>query len=148
MDVETQIEGFIARFTDEVAAQIRAARVKMRQRLPGAIELVYDNYNALAIGYAPNERSKDAIFSIAGYPRWVSLFLVVGPHLFDPKGLLKGEGGVVRHIVLKGPDMLDDPDVCDLMDQALARATPPLDPAQPFRSVVKSISAKQRPRRP
>ena len=43
MDAEAQIEGFIAKFSDEVAPQIRAARVKMRERLPGAVELVYDN---------------------------------------------------------------------------------------------------------
>ena len=50
MDAEAQIESFIAKFTDEVAPQIRAARAEMQRRLPGAVELVYDNYNALAIG--------------------------------------------------------------------------------------------------
>jgi hypothetical protein len=34
----------------------------MRGYLPGAIELVYDNYNALAIGFGPSEKSSDAIF--------------------------------------------------------------------------------------
>ena len=33
-----------------------------------ALELVYDNYNALAIGYAPTERTSEAIFSIALFP--------------------------------------------------------------------------------
>ena len=148
MDAETELEGFIARFSDAVAADVRAARVRMRARLPGALELVYDNYNALAIGYGPTEKRDDFIFSIAAYPRWVSLFIVGGPHLDDPRQLLKGEGGVVRHIVLDTPARLDDPDVLALMDQALARARVPLDPAQPFRTVIKSISAKQRPRRP
>ncbi len=148
MDPEIQIEGFIAKFTDEVADQLRRARIHMRQRLPGALELVYDNYNALAIGYGPTERSKDIVFSIAGYPRWVSLFLVGGPWLSDPKGLLKGEGGRVRHIVLKSPATLNDPAVEDLMIQAAARASFPLNPAQSFRTVIKSISAKQRSRRP
>ena len=101
MDPEVEIEGFIAKLTDEVAGQLRAARIKMRERLPGALEIVYDNFNALAIGYGPTERSKDIIFSIAGFPLWVSRFLVGGPFLSDPKGLLKGEGSTVRHIVLK-----------------------------------------------
>ena len=148
MDAETELEGFIARFSDAVAADVRAARVRMRNLLPGALELVYDNYNALAIGYGPTERQSEFIFSIAAYPRWVSLFIVGGPHLDDPRNLLKGEGGVVRHIVLDTPARLDDPDVRALMDQALARAPIPLDPAQPSRVVIKSVSGRQRPRRP
>ena len=43
MDTEAQLESFIAKFLDDVAAQIRTARANMRQRLPGAVELVYDN---------------------------------------------------------------------------------------------------------
>ena len=148
MDPEVQLESFIARYSDAVAAQVRACRARMRARLPGALELVYDNYNALAIGYGPTERQADLVFSIAAYPRWISLFIVGGPHLRDPMGLLKGEGGVVRHIVLDAPERLDDPQVGALMDQALARAPTPLDPAQPFRTIIKSVSAKQRPRRP
>ena len=148
MDAEAELEGFIARFTDAVATDIHAARARMRARLPGAVELVYDNYNALAIGYGPSERPSELIFSIAAYPRWVSLFIVGGPHLDDPKRLLKGQGGVVRHIVLDTLARLADPDVEALMAQALARAPKPLDPVQPFRTVIKSVSARQRPRRP
>jgi len=50
----------------------------MRARLPGAVELVYDNHNALAIGFGPTERASDAVFSIALFPRWVSLFFLRG----------------------------------------------------------------------
>ena len=46
----------------------------MRARLPGATELVYDTYNALAIGFGPSEKASDAIFSIVLYPRYVTLF--------------------------------------------------------------------------
>lgn len=148
MDPEAELESFIAKYTDAIAAQIRAARATLRARLPGAVELAYDNYNALAIGYGPSERASDIVFSIAAFPRWVSLFLVGGPHLHDPRGLLKGKGGTVRHIVLETPARLDDPDVGDLMAQALARAPIPLDPSKPGRLVIRSISAKQRPRRP
>ena len=147
-EVEAQVEGFIARFEDGVAAQIRAARSVMQARLPGALELVYDNYNALAIGYGPTERQADIIFSIAAYPRWISLFFAGGPRLDDPHRVLKGEGSRVRHVVLDQPERLSDPDVVALMDQALHLARTPLDPSQPGRTIVKSVSAKQRPRRP
>lgn len=147
MDTEAQIEGFIARFSDEIAAQLRAARTEMRRRLPGAVELVYDNYNALAIAYAGGEKLKDVVFSVAGYPRWVRLFFAAGAALDDPDGVLDGEGSRVRSVLLdRQMQVLDDPRVAALMAQALALR--PIDPAAPARSIVKSVSANQRPRRP
>ncbi|MFI5184614.1 MAG: hypothetical protein ACHQNV_09460 [Vicinamibacteria bacterium] len=145
---ETQLARFITRYSPEVARVARAALKKMRARLPGAVELVYDNYNALAIGFGPTERASDIMFSIALYPRWVSLFFVGGPKLPDPQKRLKGSGSVVRHIVLEDAATLDEPAVRTLMDHALERAAKPLDPGARRRIVIKSISAKQRPRRP
>lgn len=147
MDVEAQVESFIAKFSDEMAAQLRAARAEMRRRLPGAVELVYDNYNALAIGYGSTERQEDLLFSIAGFPRWIRFFFYWGARLDDPDGLLDGEGAQVRSLLLTDLAVLDDPRVQALMAQALAGARP-IDPTQPIRTVVRSISAKQRPRRP
>jgi hypothetical protein len=145
---EKQLAGFIARFTPEVGALARASLGKMRARLPGAIELVYDNYNALAIGFSPTERASDAVFSIAVYSRWVSLFFLRGASLPDPHGLLKGTGRQVRHIVLETPATLDEPAVRELMARALELSGKPLDGKRVRRIVIKSVSAKQRPRRP
>ena len=75
-DAEAQLAAFLAKFTPEIETFAKAVRARMRSRLPGANELVYDNYNALAIGYAPSERASEAIFSIALFPRWVSLFFL------------------------------------------------------------------------
>jgi hypothetical protein len=144
-----QLDAFLDKFTPEIAAEARAALKKMRARLPGACELVYDNYNALAIGFGPADRTSDAIFSIAVFPRWVSLFfLQSGTRLRDPAGLLEGNGNQVRHIKLHRAAVLDDPAVQDLFAQALELASVPINPAQSRRLIIKSISAKQRPRRP
>ena len=120
----------------------------MRKRVPGAVELVYDNYNALAIGFGPNERAADLIFSITLYPRWVSLFFVHGAGLPDPERRLQGSGSRIRHVVLATARTLDEPAIRALIDQALARAAEPIDRTQRGRIVIKSVSAKQRPRRP
>lgn len=144
-----QLAGFLAKFTPEVAALARAALVTMRKRLPGAIELVYDNYNALAIGFASTERASDAVFSIAVFPRRPILcFLQTGAQLPDPDGLLEGDGKRVRHIPLESPGVLDTPAVRALMKEALERADVPFDRRAKSRIVIKSISAKQRPRIP
>jgi hypothetical protein len=148
MDTETQIEGFIAKYSDAVAAELRAARAEMRRRLPGAVELVYDNYNALAIGYGSSDRLEDVVFSIAGFPRWVRLFFFRGSDLDDPAGLLEGEGAQVRSLMLATLSLLDEPPIRALMDQAMARAQRPIDPSARSRTIVKSVSAKQKSRRP
>jgi len=53
----------------------RGNSLQMRLLFPTALELVYDNYNALAIGLLLRTAS-EAIFSIALYPKWVSLFFL------------------------------------------------------------------------
>jgi hypothetical protein len=143
-----QLEAFIDRFTPEVARVARRALAKMRKLTPGSLELVYDNYNALAIGFSPTERAGDGIFSIAIFPRHPSLFFLQGAKLPDPTGRLCGSGNVVRHIVVEDVSLFDEPDVRKLFAVALARAKVPLDPKQPRRMIIKSISGKQRPRRP
>jgi hypothetical protein len=144
-----QLDAFLDKYTPEVAAQARAALRTMRARLPGAKELVYDNYNALAIGFAPGERVSEAIFSIALYPRWISLFFLQnGVRLRDPAGILEGSGNQARHIKLRTPNQLKDPAVEDLIAQALELASAPIDSTQPRRLIIKSVAAKQRPRRP
>ena len=92
-----QLNGFLAKYTPDVAKTAKAALVRMRRRLPGAIELVYDNTYALAIGFASTERTSSAVFSIAVFPRWVSLFfLQTGAHLSDPHGA-RTRAGWPRH---------------------------------------------------
>jgi hypothetical protein len=145
---ENQLDVFLDRYSPPVAALARACLAKMRARLPGAVQLVYDNYNALVIGFGPSERASEAIFSIVLYPRWVTLFFLQGAGLPDPQHLLKGSGKVVRHIVLASAADLDLPPIQDLMAKALRRAEVGIDPGAAGKLVIRSISAKQRPRRP
>jgi hypothetical protein len=49
MTADKELASFIGKYSPEVAAVAKAALVKMRKRLPGAVELVWDNYNALAV---------------------------------------------------------------------------------------------------
>ena len=148
MSPDGQLDVFINRYSPEIRALAEACLGKLRARLPGAVEIVYDNYNALVIGFGPTERPSDATFSIALYPRWVNLFFLKGVDLPDPRKLLKGSGTVVRHIVLEDAATLDAPAVQALIARALERSASPFDRSSPRRILIKSISAKQRPRRP
>jgi hypothetical protein len=143
-----QLDRFIDRYTPEIAAEARAVLDKMRERLPGAVELVYDNYNALVIGFGPTERPSEAFFSVVVFPRWVTLCFLQGAKVPDPQKRLCGNGKQVRHIRLAKADDLDTPAVRDLVTRALKCARKPFDGTGDGRLIIRSISAKQRPRRP
>jgi hypothetical protein len=147
-DAQLQLDAFIDKFTPAVAALTRALLAKMKARIPGAQILVYDNYNALAIGFARNDKAGQAILSLAVMPQWVTLCFLWGVSLSDPHLLLKGGGSRVRHTRLHARDALDDPRIEALISEALATTEWPIDPQQPQRLIIKSVSAKQRPRRP
>ena len=145
---ERQLDEFLDKFTPEVAAVARECLDKMRARLPGATQLVYDNYNALAIGFGPSERASEAIFSVVLYPKYVTFFFLQGARLPDPKKVLQGGGKVVRHIRLEQAADLDQPAVRELMAAALQSAKRTIDRNAPGGLVVRAVAAKQRPRRP
>jgi hypothetical protein len=145
---ELQLEKFLAKYTPEMAGLAKAVLIKMRKRLPGAVEMVYDNYNALVIGFCPGERPSDVIFSIAVYPRWVNLFFAHGKGLRDPEKLLRGSGSRVRSIMLNSAGTLDHPAVEDLIAEALERAVVPFDFTRKRKLMIRAVAEKQRPRRP
>jgi hypothetical protein len=145
-DPEAQLEAFLSKYTSDVAETGWAGIARLRELLPECDALVYDNYNALAIGFSPNGKTGMAILSLALYPRWVSLF--VSAALDDPHGLLKGSGGRMRHVVLHGgADDLDRSEVAAFVTQSRERAGGLIEAGRKGALVIKSVSAKQRARR-
>ncbi|MES2015159.1 MAG: DUF1801 domain-containing protein [Pseudomonadota bacterium] len=145
---EAQVASFLAKYTPEIKTQLREARSRLRAMFPRGFELVYDNYNALVFGISPTERTSEAFISVAGYPKWITLFFLHGATLHDPDGLLAGEGKQVRGIRLTDPATINTPAVEALIAQAALCHESQLRAAPALTTVVKSVSAKQRPRRP
>jgi hypothetical protein len=108
---------------------------------------VYDNYNALVIGFGPTGHASDAIISLAIYPGWVNLYFLHGAALPDLDGLLKSGGNQGRYMRLNSADDIDAPGVAELLQGALVQAKVALPETGNGYVVIKSISAKQRPRR-
>jgi hypothetical protein len=143
------LAGFIAKYTPAMAKEGRAALVRMRKFLPNAVQLVYDNWNGLVIGFGPTERASDAVVSILMVPDHISLcFIQDAPSLPDPERLLQGSGKVVRHIRLSSARDLDSPAIRALIKAAVRQSDVPFVRGAASRLVIKSISPRQRPRRP
>lgn len=130
-----------------MAKRIRAARAALRKRFPTANQLVYDNYNFFVIGFCSTERASDCIVSLASNAKGVGLCFVYGAKLPDPHKILLGSGSQTRFIRLESAATLARPEVDTLLSLAAERGKTPLPKTGKGRTIVKSISAKQRPRR-
>lgn len=143
-----QLAGFVAKYDPAVGGLARATRAALRKRLPTAIELVYDNYQFLAIGFASTERASDCLVSLAVSPKGVALSFYYGSSLPDPDGILLGSGNQNRFVRLDSVATLAVPAVEALLCAAMAKAKTPLPVTGRGYTVIKSVSARQRPRRP
>ena len=148
MTPRAQLASSLSRFDRPVASLARAIVSRLRTRMPSANQLVYDNYNALAIGFGPSPRTSEAIVSLAIYARGVNLYFLYGAYLTDPDRLLEGNGTRGRFVRLPTAERLADPGVQALLAAAIADCDPPLPATGRIRTIVKSVAAKQRPRRP
>jgi len=144
---EARLTGFIAKFEPANQKLIRSTRRALRKRFPTATELVYDNYNFFVIGYSPTERPSDAIVSIAAAKNGVGVCFIHGAKLRDPTKLLNGSGKQTRFLRVPSASILSRPDVNALFAQAVANSRPKFENAGRGKLVIRSISAKQRPRR-
>src|SRR5579884_547252 len=142
-----QLSSFIAKFDPHVAAVIRGCRTALRRRFPTATEIVYDNYNFFVIGYSATERPSDCICSIAAAANGVGLSFYYGSTLPDPQKILLGSGALNRFVRLPSAATLSEPAVSALIDAAVAQAKTPLPATGRGKTIIKSISTKQRPRR-
>ena len=144
---EKQMKEFIAKFDPEIAKLIRSCRAALRKRFPTADELVYDNYNFFVIGFSASERPSDCLVSLAANSKGVGLSFYYGSTLPDPKKILLGSGSQNRFIRLESAATLARPEVEALLRAAAAQSEVPLPATGRGKTIIRSISAKQRPRR-
>ena len=150
-NAETQLASFFAKYEPAVAKLGKALRAKLRDRLPGLLEVVYvyDTQDSLVISYSPTESGPDGVCAIALYPRCVKLFFGQGAQLSksDPNKLLQGRGKTVRHVVLNAVADFDRAEIEVLMAAALKLAKLRLDARAKGSVIIKTGAQKQPARR-
>jgi hypothetical protein len=146
-DAEAALEGFIAKFSPEHQKLIRSVRKGLRARFPTAMELAYDNYNFFVIGFGPTERPSDAIVSLVAGANGVSVCFIQGANLPDPTKILRGSGNQTRSIRVDATSVLAQPNVEALFAAAVARSKAAFPETGAGKLIIRSVSAKQRPRR-
>ncbi len=143
----------LVKFLEPYPAESREIALALRDWVwgifPECNELIYDNYNFLAFGWAPTEKMSDIFCNIAVGTRGVIFGFMWGVKLDDPKGLLAGGGKQFRS--LRVPDIRKFPkaDVKRMIKQAYEISLERLkgrEQTPDGLTVVKSISpTKRRP---
>ncbi len=143
----------LIKFLTPFDKKVQAIALKLREfvldTFPNTNELIYDNYNALAIGYSLSDKQKEMFCHIAVYSKYVNIGFDYGVDIDDPKQLLKGTGNRIRHITVTDFETFQRGYVKSLIKQAHKLALDKLDNKIQIivgQSIVKSISAnKKRP---
>jgi hypothetical protein len=131
------------------APPVRETTVWLRERIwdmfPECNELIYDNYNALAIGWGFTDKLGDVFCSLAVYSH-VNLGFNRGTELADPAGLLQGKGNIYRYLTLKDAELLNSKPVQQLLHEAYTHALTRLKSTKHItgQTIVKSVSVKKR----
>ena len=138
---------FLEAFPEESRTIALALRDWVWSLYPKCNELIYDNYNFLAFGWAPTERMSDIFCSIAVGTRGVIFGFMWGVKLDDPKSLLRGGGNQFRSLRVPDIDKFPRTDVKKLLKQAFDLSIKSLKGREPTpngQTIVKSISEKKR----
>ncbi len=143
-----ELRRFLKPYDPGIVAIAAAARSLLFEEAPSATELVYDAYNAVAMGYSFTGRPSDAFCHVAVYSQWVNLGFHRGAELPDRKGLLVGSGRLVRHLRMQSLSDLERPFVRRFVRAAIAAAkgSPQHRPvgAPSFTSIVRAVYPKRR----
>jgi hypothetical protein len=146
----------LVKFLKPYDPEIRDLALKLRtlvlEEMAPCYENIYDAYSAVAIGYGQSDRLRDGIFHIAVYAKHVNLGFNDGATLDDPKGILLGSGNQIRHITIRAPEDIKQPELRAYIrrarKKALAEARKLGEPApeKPLgvTSTVKAIYPKKR----
>jgi hypothetical protein len=144
---DAQVRTLIAKFAPAHLRLIGTIRRSLRKRLPTAHEVVYEYRDFFVISFSPNERGYEGVLAIRASADGVRLYFNRGKELPDPGKMLQGSGKQTRWINLEGASALARPEVARLIDEAIARNLVPFARAGRGSVIIRSTSAKQRPRR-
>jgi hypothetical protein len=118
-DIE-HLKKFLKPFPSEVKEKALWIRKFIWETYPATNELIYDNYNALAVGWSPTDRVGHTFVSFAcgRTSHNVHFGFYYGSRLKDPKKILLGQGNQYRYILFDSPETFPEAYMRRLMEEA------------------------------
>ncbi len=147
---------FLKAFPIEIQERALWLRSFIWDLYPSSNEMIYDNYNALAVGWSPTDKVGHAFCSIAvgRSSHNVHFDFYWSSQISDPKKILLGQGNQYRYILVKNKDDFPKAYIKKLMKDAYANSLAKVKPATTSgkktlphpqgETITKSISATKR----
>lgn len=98
MKPNPQLQQFLSPYPKHVQQLTLDLRDFLTELVPEANELIWDNYNAVAMAYSKSEKLKDAFCHIAVYAKYVNFGFNRGAELSPSSIRLEGTGKLIRHL--------------------------------------------------
>lgn len=98
MQAHSQLQEFLEAYHPSIQELFWLLRSFILSQDEQANELIWDNYNALAIAYSRSEQLKDAYCHVALYTKHINFGLNRGTELRQDILPLEGTGKLIRHI--------------------------------------------------
>jgi hypothetical protein len=138
---------FLKPFPDNVKETALWLRKFLWDLYPDSNELIYDNYNALAVGFSLTDKAGDVFCSFAVYSKYVNFGFNRGSEINDTENKLSGDGSLYRYLTVK--DIKDFPEayIKKLSKQAYINSLARLKEGKQSlkgKTIVKLISTKKR----
>jgi hypothetical protein len=140
---------FLKPFEKDITENVLWLREFVWDLYPQANELIYDNYNALAVGWSPTDRVGHTFCSIAvgRTSKNVHFGFYWGSEISDPDQILLGEGNQYRYILVPDKNKFPKAYIKKLVKEAYTNSLAKVKDKKQImngQTIVKSISAKKR----
>lgn len=116
MTVPDPAEGLLAKATPEARPLIEQTRLLIKRVIPEATEQVHMGWGV--INYLAGSKISDMVVAIAPHWTYINIQFADGVDLPDPGNHLEGTGKRMRHVKIRGPEDLQNPDVRALLMEA------------------------------
>lgn len=110
---------FLSPYDTEIQQLTIELRNFVTNLIPEANELIWDNYNAVAMAYSKSEKLKDAFCHISVYSKHVNFGFNRGTELTNQLVELKGNGKLIRHLSVIRIDDFPKKDIQKMLWEAL-----------------------------
>jgi hypothetical protein len=123
------------------------AREFVWELYPETNELIYDNYNSLAVGWSPSVTAGDAFCSIAMFGDHINFGFNRGTEIPDAQKILLGNGSLYRYIQVYNKDDFPEGYMKQLLQMAYENSISRLKPGKKLASgetILKMTAPKKR----
>ncbi len=141
---------FLKPFDKEIIELVMWLRDFAWDLCPKTNELIYDNYNAVALGWSPTDKLGHTICSIAvgRSSKNVHFGFYWGNEISDPDKILLGQGNQYRYILVTDKKRFPKAYIKKLVNGAYVNSLAKVKDPKQFisgQTIVKSVSDKKRP---